>query len=248
MTRISALLGCSWLLAACAGHAGDISLDSLIARHTDARGGAKAIEAVHGIAIGLRIVEPTFQVDGRYVATRNGQMRIDAFQNGQPVFTEALDRGYAWFWSPGAASPTAESAQGAAALRHGIEFPFKLYGLHELQGRGHRLELLGRQMLDGIDYYHLQLTLDDGFQVQYFVNPDSWLIDRSRELRALHVDIDPKPQWIETLFGDYRATAGVQFPWRQVERKLASGEVLSSGTVTAIEVNPDLDPARFSTP
>lgn len=248
MTRISALLGCSWLLASCADSAGGISLDGLIARHTTARGGATAIEAVHGIAIDLRIAEPGFQVDGRYTANRNGQMRIDAFQDGQPVFTEALDKGHAWSWSPGAASPTAESAQGAAALRHGVEFPFKLYGLHELQGRGHRLELLGRQKLDGIDYYRLRLTLDDGFQVLYFVNPDTWLIDRSRELRALHVDIDPKPQWIETLFSDYRSAAGVRFPWRQVERKLESGEVLSTSTVTAIEVNPALDAARFSAP
>ena len=248
MIRITTVLGCAWLLASCTGSSGDMSLDGLIARHTAARGGAKAIEAVHGIAIELQIAEPTFQVDGRYVATRNGQMRIDAFQDGQSVFTEALDNGRAWSWSPGAASPTDESTQGSAALRHGVEFPFKLYGLHELQGRGHRLELLGRQKLDGIDYYRLRLTLDDGFQVQYFVNPDTWLIDRSRELRALHVDIEPKPQWIETLFSDYRTVAGVQFPWRQVERKLESGEVLSTGTVTAIEINPELAAARFSAP
>jgi hypothetical protein len=248
MTRITTLLACAWLLASCTGGAQGISLDELIARHTAARGGAAAIEAVHGIAIELLIVEPTFQVDGRYVATRNGQMRIDAFQDGQQVFTEALDGAHGWSWSPGAASPTDGSAQGNAALRHGIEFPFKLYGLHELQGRGHRLELLGRQKLDGIDYYQLRLTLDDGFQVQYFLNPDTWLIERSRESRALHVDIDPRPQWIETVFSDYRPAAGVLYPWHQVERKLDSGEVLSTGTVTAIEINPELDTARFSAP
>jgi len=106
------------------------------------------------------------------------------------------------------------SEQGTAALRHGIEFPFKLYGLHELHGRGHRLELLGRQKLDAVDYYQLQRTLDDGFQVQYFVNPDTWLIERERQLRALHVDIDPEPQWIETVFSDYRPVNGVQFPYQ----------------------------------
>ncbi len=248
MTRITTLLGCAWLLASCTGSAKVVSLDELIARHTAARGGAAAIEAVQAIAFDLRIVEPTFQVDGRYVATRNGQMRIDAFQGGQQVFTEALDGKHGWSWSPGADAPTEGSAQGNAALRHGIEFPFKLYGLHELQGRGHRLELLGRLKLDGIDYYQLQLTLDDGFRVQYFLNPDTWLIERSRESRALHVDIDPKPQWIETVFTDYRPAAGVLYPWHQVERILDSGVVLSTGTVTSIAINPKLDVARFSAP
>ena len=248
MTRITTLLGCAGLLASCTVSPEGISLDRLIEMHTAARGGADAIEAVHGIAIELRIAEPTYQIDGRYIATRNGQMRIDALQDGQPVFTEALDNGRGWSWSPGAASPSVESTQGSAALRHGLEFPFKLYGLHELRGRGHRLELLGRKKLDGIDYYQLQLTLDDGFQVRYFVNPDTWLIERSRELRALHVDIDPKPQWIETLFSDYRPVGGVQFPWHQVERKLESAEVLVTNTVTSIELNPALDPARFSAP
>ena len=248
MARITTLLGCAWLLASCAGSAKALSLEELIARHSAARGGTEAIEAVHGISIELRIVEPTFQIDGRYIATRYGQMRMDAFQDGQHVFTEALDGEHGWSWSPGVASPTVESAQGNAALRHGIEFPFKLYGLHELQGRGHRLKLLGRQKFDGIDHYQLQLTLDDGFQVQYFLNPNTWLIERSRELRALHVDIDPKPQWIETVFSDYRPAAGVLYPWHQAERKLESREVLSTGTVTAIEINPKLDTARFSAP
>jgi hypothetical protein len=248
MTRWSLMLGCLWLLPACAGSAESMSLDELISRHTLARGGAEAIESVRSIEIRLRIVEPTFHVDGRYVATREGRMRIDILQDGQHVFTEALDGEHGWSWSPGAASPTEGSAQGNAALRHGMEFPFKLYGLHELQRRGHRLDLLGMQMLDGIDYYQLQLTLDDGFQVQYFLNPESWLIERSREARALHVDIDPEPQWIETVFSDYRPTGGVLYPWHQVERKLDSGEVLSTGTVTAIEINPSLDVACFRAP
>jgi hypothetical protein len=34
-------------------------------------------------------------------------------------------------------------------------------------------------------------------------------------------------------------------PWHQVERKLESGDVLVTSTVTSIEVNPVLDPARF---
>lgn len=246
MTGLSMVLGTACLLGACGSGAESVSLDELIGRHTAARGGAAAIEAVRAIEIELRIAEPTYQAEGRYVASRDGRMRIDVAMDGQDVFAEAMDGRRSWSWSPDMVTDSEGSEQGTAALRHGVEFPFKLYGLHEMRGRGHRLELLGRQKVDATDYYQLQLTLDDGFQVQYFLNPDTWLIERERQLRALHVDIDPKPQWIETVYSDYRPVGGVQFPYLQVERKLESGDLLVTTTLTAIRINPAVDAARFS--
>jgi hypothetical protein len=230
-----------------AGAADRADLDSLVARHVEARGGAAAIEAVRAYECELHIVEPTFEVDGNYVATRDGSMRIDISAGGERVFTEALDRGRAWSWSPDEGVREG-SAAGAAALRHGIEFPFKLFGLHEMQFRGHRLELLGREAVDGTDYHVLRLTLDDGFEVRYYLHPDTMLIERERTRRALHVDVDPTPEWIETLYGDYRPAGGVLFPYRQVERRLAGGEVLSAGTLREIRINPQLAANRFSPP
>jgi hypothetical protein len=225
------------------------SLEGLIARHTAARGGAEAIEAVHAIAIDLTVREPRFTVDGRYRATRDGSMRIDIQADGQRVFTEALYRGRAWSRGQGdTALAEPESAAGAAALRHGVEGPFKLFGLHEMAGRGHRLELRGRESVDGVSYYVVDVTLDDGYHSSYYVNPDTWLIDRERQYRALHVDVDPEPEWIETLFEDYRRVAGVMFPFQQIERRLSTGDVLADTSVRAIEVNPPLDASDFEAP
>ena len=95
-------------------------LERLIARHVEARGGAAAIEAVRTFDSEIRIVEPTFEVDGTYVATREGRMRVDIRMDGERVFTEALDRERAWSWTPDGGVRDG-SAAGAAALRHGIE-------------------------------------------------------------------------------------------------------------------------------
>jgi hypothetical protein len=195
----------------------------------------------------LRIEEPTFAVDGRYVATRDGRMRIDVSMDGTRVFTEALDHARSWSWSPDE-GVNEGSPQGSAALRHGIEFPFKLFGLHEMAARGHRLELQAREVVDGIDYHVLRLTLDDGFQVTYYVHPESWLIERERTRRALHVDVDPTPEWIETVYSDYRPVGGVLYPFKQMERQLTTGKVLSTGTVREIRINPPLAADRFAPP
>lgn len=222
-------------------------LATIVERHVAARGGAAAIENVEAFECDIQIVEPTFEVDGTYVATRDGRMRVDIRAGGDRVFTEALDHKRAWSWTPDAGVREGSEA-GAAALRHGIEFPFKLFGLHEMKARGHRLEPAGRETVDGIEYYVLLLVLDDGFEVRYYLHPETWLIDRERTQRALHVDVDPTPQWIETLHSDYRPVDGVLHSHRQVERALATGTLLSTGTIREIRINPPLAPERFSPP
>jgi hypothetical protein len=240
-----------WIAVLCltagASSASEPGLEMIVANHVSARGGAAAIEGVKAYECDLHIVEPTFEVDGSYVATRDGRMRVDISMEGQRVFSEALDRTGAWSWSADAGVREGSTAA-AAALRHGVEFPFKLFGLHEMRSRGHRLESVGREAVDGTNYYLLQLTLDDGFEVRYYVHPETWLIERERTLRAMHVDIDPKPVWIETVHSDYRPVDGVLYAHRQEEREVSSGKLLSTGTIREIRLNPTLAAARFSPP
>jgi hypothetical protein len=244
--RVAALI--VLLAGACRPTPSGDELDHWIARHTEARGGGAAIEAVHAVEIELEIEEPTFKVRGHYVATRAGQMRIDIFADGERVFTEAFDGERGWELAQGQAVGKEASEKGNAALQHGIEFPFKLFGLHELPSRGHRLELLGRERIDGINYIAVGLTLADGFHVTYYIDPTTALISRSRERRALHVDVDPTEQLIESRYEDYRRVAGVLYPFRQVATNLANGQWLSRDAVLAMKVNPTIDPQVFQRP
>jgi hypothetical protein len=236
-----------WALACPAlSMAATVDLDTVLARHTEARGGARAIEAVQAIAFDLEIVEPKFTVHGRYCATRSGSMRIDVYADGKRVFTEGLDHGAGWQMPQGEdAQPRPASQAGTATLRHGLEGPLKVFGLHELTARGDSLALLGRETADGVSYYVVELALQDGYTTRYFVNPRTWLIDRERQFRAMHVDVNPEPEWIETMFEDYRPVAGVLYPMRTVDRQLATGTVLSTTTIEHVDVNPDFPPGLF---
>ncbi|MGH8130576.1 MAG: hypothetical protein ACRES3_06955 [Steroidobacteraceae bacterium] len=233
--RWAVIFSLAWF-ASCVNLRDQPPLDELIAMNTAARGGAPAIEAVRDYDSDIHIVEPSFEVDGRYVATRDGSMRVDILMDGERVLTEALHDGRGWSWSPGG-GVTDASAQGVAALRHGIEFPFKLFGVHEMERRGHRLTTAGREKIGKIEYDVLTLTLDDGHESRYYLNPDTGLIERERQFRAMHVDVDPTPVWIETEYSDYCPVGEVLFPHRQVERRLDSGAVLSTLTIKAIRLN-----------
>ena len=135
------LLAAAFSLASC--HPRSLTIDELVARNSQAVGGRTAIEAIHSIRFDLHIADPEFEVDGVYLAERPGLMRIDINANGQHVYTEALNESHGWQWK-GKGAPIDESATATAALRHGVELPGHLFGLHELQTRGHHLELAGQ--------------------------------------------------------------------------------------------------------
>ena len=209
-------------------------------------GGHQAIEAVHSVAIDLHIVDPDFAVDGSYRATRPGKMRIDVKAEGRHVFTEAFDGHRGWQWKGEGTATIEESAKATAALRHGVELPGHLYGLHELQQRGHRIDLIGREKINGVDYYALRLTLNDGYVTTLYVDPKSWLITHRRDVRALHVDIDPTPTTIDQRMSDFGQVAGVWFPFANTETDLKTGKVLETTMIRTITVNPKINEAIFA--
>ncbi len=221
------------------------TLEEVIERNTEATGGRAAIEAVQSIAVELHIVDPDFVVDGAYLAKRPGKMRIDIKAEGRNVYTEAFDGRRGWQWKGKGTEIEEESAKATAALRHGVQLPGNLYGLHELRALGHRLELGGRERIDGIDYYLLKLTLDDGFTTTLYVDPQSWLITRRRDVRALHIDIDPTPTTIEHRMTDFRKVDGVMRSFANTETDLKTGKLLETTTALAITSNPKCDDAIF---
>src|SRR5207237_489371 len=136
--------------------------DEVIERHTKAMGGRAAIEAIQSIEFDLHITDPKFEVDGTYFAARPGKMRIDVNAGGEHVFTEAFDGQKGWQWEGKGSAQKTATEKATAALRHGVELPGKLFGLHELKAAGHGIELAEREYIDGIQHYVLRLTLSDG--------------------------------------------------------------------------------------
>jgi hypothetical protein len=228
----------------CHEQSDSVSLDEIIERNTDAMGGRAAIETVQSIQIDLHIKDPSFEVDGTYCAARPGKMRIDVSAEGKHVFTEGFDGRSGWQWEgKGEQKPATEKA--TAALRHGVEFPGKLFGLHELKAHGHRMKSIGREQIDGVNYYVFQLVLNDGYLVSLYVDPNSWLVTRRRDVRPLHVDVDPTPTTIEQVSSDFRDVNGVTFLFATAETDLNTGKLLESTVTKSVKINPSLPPTLF---
>jgi hypothetical protein len=171
-------------------------------------------------------------------------MRIDIMADEKPVYMERFDGEKGWQWN--GKEETEEGATPTAALRHGVELPGNLFGLHEVQKRGHRLELSGREDVDGAEFYVLRMTFADGDETQLLIDPATWRITRRRDVRALHPDVDPTKTTIESRKSDWRQVDGVWFAFASEDVDLKTGKVLETAKISEIKVNPSLDLSIFN--
>jgi len=209
-------------------------LANIIDANVAARGGATALENIRNIRTKVEIVEPTFAVTGDYRA-KDGRMRIDIYADGARVFSEGVDDVGAWQQNGEGAPITESSASGRAALLHGIEF--NLFGLHQLTDRGAALSIEGDENIDNVTFRGIKVRLADGFETYLYFNPATSMIERRRDVRALHPDVDPTTKLIENRYFDFRDFCGVLSPASSRQVDVISGTELQTTKIVSQECN-----------
>lgn len=216
----------------------DLTADEVIARHIDAIGGAEVIGAIQNIHVQPEIIEPEFTLLGDYRATRAGRMRVDVFIGGDRVFSEGIDGDGGWQQTGDGARFTDTTPLARAALERGIDF--NLFGLHDLGARGHRASLFGREQIDGVNYYVIHVAMEEGFERFYYINPETWMVERHRETSALHPDLDDEERPAETIVSNFQEFCGVLRPTqtRKIDRE--TGAEIQRTRAFLIECNLNL--------
>lgn len=223
-----------------------MNLNQLIDNHIQAIGGRDVVEGVHAIRVHFHVVEPSFELDGVYIADRHNRMRVDMYFGETRVFSEGYTGSVGWQLHQDEAQCLPTSPAGTAALMIGIDR--QLFGLHEFQGRGHQLELLGTEQVDNADYFVIQIEYANGQVEKRYIHAESWLVERSREKKALHPDIDPTEVVLETTKFDFRTIDGLVRSFQDRQVNLATNELMQTTAVQTLEINPDLAPDSFDPP
>ncbi|MBA3607486.1 MAG: hypothetical protein H0W43_03090 [Chthoniobacterales bacterium] len=109
------------------------------------------------------------------------------------------------------------------------------------------MELAGRETVGQVNYHVLRVIFADGYNTKLYLDPESWLITRRRDVRALHPDVDPTPTTIENSMTDFQHVDGLLFAFTSTDTDLTTGKTLEKATVRSITVNPPLDPGVFET-
>ena len=199
------------LLAAPAVHA--LGVDELVQKNIDARGGLAALRAMNSLKTSGRLgfSQGDFSIDLGYTAyaRRDTRLRTELSMQGLSQVT-GYAAGDAWIINPfqGRRDPERISAEDAKDY----EIPADLDGpLVDWRSKGHRVEYLGTEDMDGTLAHKLKISLKNGDTQYRYLDPDYFLeilvVDQMTR-RGIRREI-------ETELGNYEKVDGVYIPFSQ---------------------------------
>jgi len=220
-----------------------LSVDDLIAKHVQARGGAAAMKAISAVKMTGTLRPGGFDVVMGYDETlsRPGSVRINATLQGLTV-VQAYDGTSGWQIQPfqGRKDPETVSDDDAKSLAEEADFDGALV---DYKAKGSTVDNLGVIDVDGAPAYALRVSLKNGDQTTYYLDPDAFLTVRTITRQVLR----GAETFTQTDFGDYEKVDGVLFPM-----EIASGPKGSTQqqriTYETIVANPPAEANLFKRP
>jgi hypothetical protein len=226
--------------------AGDLTLDEIIDKHVAARGGLARIAAIQSLMLTGRIqFNPEVEAPITVRIRRPNQIRQD-FIIQTRTGSRAYDGAVGWQRMPGpSGGPTAVELLRDAELKNiqdeaesAIDGPLLNY-----RARGHRVELVGKELFEQKPCFVLKVTLRSGHVLRQYLDAATFLEIGERLSRA----VNGKETEIESTIGDYREAGGVLFPHLFVSGT-ADHPRESRLQFEKIVVNPALDEMIFKAP
>lgn len=217
------------------------TVDEVIAKANEARGGLEKMKAVQSVRMkGRMTMGPGLEAPLTIEMKRPRNARMEFTIQGM-TGVQAYDGQQAWGISPmGSRQPEPMPAEMAKQLDNQADIDGPLV---DYKAKGHQVELVGKEKAEGSDAWKLKVTLKSG-DVQYiFLDADSHLEIRTeskRTLRGSEVEL-------ENTIGDYKEVAGLLWP-HSIQSGAKGRPEKQTFAFESIEVNPAIDDARFKMP
>jgi hypothetical protein len=216
------------------------TVDEVIARSLEARGGLERLRAIQSVRMTGRVTAGDRTMKTVVETKRPALIRIDTTVDGVRA-VQAFDGTTAWGISPmGTGRPEVLPAEAASAMAEEFDIDGPLV---DYRAKGHKVELLGKVQVGGRETYEIQVIRKAGGVEHHFIEVSSGLpvrVETRRVVRGAEIEG-------ESEIGDYREAGGFLWPFsiRSGARGRPERQTL---TVETIEINPVLDDARFRMP
>ena len=218
------------------------SADEIISKNIQARGGAEKLKGVQSIkTTATMTMGPGMELAGTVIQKRPMLARMEFSLQGMTA-VQAYDGKDAWQIMPfmGKKDPELMSADEAKETEEMADVDGPLV---DYKSKGHQVELLGKEKIEGTDAYKLKLTLKNGDVQTIYIDADSFLqikeVDK-RTIRGTETET-------ESSIGDYKEVNGILFPFA-VENAVKGTDQKQKITISKIELNVPVDDSVFKMP
>ena len=232
-------LGLALLLAAPAAAQ---TVDEVIAKNIDAKGGLARQKAVKSIRMtGRMTVGPGIEAPIVLEIKRPKSMRIDISVQGMTI-TQSYDGTTGWMLNPlsGRTDPEVVPSDTLKSMEQQADLDGPLV---DYKAKGHTVELLGKEKVEGTDCYKLKASLKSGDSMTYFIDAETHL-EIKIEGRTM---VRGTEQLSETLVGDWKEVGGILMP-HSIDSGQPGAPMRQKITIEKIELNVPLDAGRFAMP
>ena len=217
------------------------SVDEVIAKNIQARGGLEKLKSVRTIRMTAKFSSGSLQATVRQEGSRPDKVREEFIIQGLAQ-VRAYDGKTGWQLNPFEGRRNAEllsqDDMKDLVLDADIDGP-----LVDYKRKGHRAELVGRDPVEGTDCYKIKLTLKNGDVRYYYLDADS-LLEIKVESQVM---VRGAMQESETTYGDYEQVQGLYYPFAYESGRKGDPN-RTKLTVEKIEINVPVDDKVFAMP
>lgn len=218
------------------------TLDDVLAKHFEALGGKEKIAAVQSAKMVARQVFGPQEVPATIYWKRPDKVRLEFTLQGMTGI-QSYDGTTAWMVMPFLGKTEPEEMTGDD-LKDIVEQADMIDGpLFDWQAKGHTVEFLGEEAIEGTPAWKLKLTRSNGDVSTIWLDKDAYVQIKSEGKRKRgDQEID-----IETSYGDYKEVGGLLFP-HSIESKPKGAPQGASITIESLELDAAIDDAIFAMP
>lgn len=216
--------------------------EELVAKNIEAKGGLEKINAIQTLRSRGRLNQGSFTAQVGQEQKRPDKLRSTFTVQGMTAI-QAYDGRTGWQISPFQGRKDAELL-GEDDLRDLVEDSDIEGPLVDYKQKGHAVEYLGRDTVDGDDVFRLKCTLKNGDIVYYYLDPDSFLEIRTERQQFIRGAVRER----QSDLGSYKPVAGVMFPYSIETGPKNNPSSRAKITIESIEANAPIDDTAFTMP
>ena len=213
--------------------------DELLARHIEAIGGSTKLDSIKTMRVTGKSSFGTGSTKSRTVIEfkRPQKLRMDMTHERKTI-VQVLDGSTGWLIMSSAdkPAPVPLPAEVTEMMKDQCDFRGALV---DHKKKGHRIELLGKQEVNGSDCYRLEVTKAGGAADDYYLDATSFLIVRVEGKRKVRGG----ERAYAVNFGDYRDVDSLK-----VAHSIRGDGLTGDMNVEKVELNVELPDSRFKKP
>ena len=238
MLRKTIMLLALGLLLAPIAHAQ--SVDDILAKHYEACGGLAKLKALNTMRVtGSMTMGPGMEAPITMERKRPGMRRMEFTIQGMTGI-QAFDGAKTWSVMPfmGKKDPEVGTDEDNKNALDDADFDGALV---DYKTKGHTIELMGKEPVEGADAYKLKVTKKNG-NIEYdYLDAETYLLVKTEgKVKRRGTELEG-----ETTYSDYKDVDGLMQPFSM---EVGTKEMKQKLAFSKIELNVPLDDARFAVP